>query len=150
MAKVARVLIADNDDTDRSLMEKAFEDVFPRAMPEFVRDGRDVIEHLRSAESWTGLILLDVSVQGTGAFAVLEWLQRHPGLAGIPVFVTSGASTALDQTRALALGAKGCLTKPHDFEGMRKFVANMENYCFPKTATLSGGRLKQSPGGYRF
>jgi CheY-like chemotaxis protein len=150
MAKVARVLIADNDETERSLMERAFEDVFPRAMPEFVRDGREVIEHLQSAESWTGLILLDVSMQGTGAFAVLEWLRRHPGLAGIPVFVTSDVSSALDETRALELGAKGCLAKPHDFEGMRKLVANMERYCFPKTATFSGGRFKQIHGGYRF
>jgi CheY-like chemotaxis protein len=67
------------------------------------------------------LILLDINFShGGGAmdwsgFTVMQWLQRFPELASIPVIMVSSADADKYRDKALAAGAAGYFQKPVDY-----------------------------------
>src|ERR1041385_415109 len=128
----ARVLIADDNENDRWLMERAFAAVLPDIRPEFVRDGREVIEFLDTANPLPDLLVLDHRMTRVDAFGVLKWLRQKPELAAIPVLIVSGANAATDVEKAMQLGARAYVSKPFDFAGMKQLVASLKQYL--KTA----------------
>ena len=58
------------------------------------------------------LILLDIMLPDANGFSVLERLQRHPELNGIPVVMLTSLSEPADVAKGLALGATGYMSKP--------------------------------------
>jgi CheY-like chemotaxis protein len=73
-------------------------------------DGLEALESLRRGHH-PDVILLDMLLPGLDGWDFLQERKRHPGLAGIPVVITT-ALTIADQEWAESLGANGYLRKP--------------------------------------
>ena len=113
LAKNRRILIVD----DNPVVLKAFE-------LKLKSDGFVVTTTSNSAavastaeQMLAELIILDVNFPPGGAmewngFTVMQWLNRFPELARLPVILISGSEAAEYKTKALAAGAVAFFQKP--------------------------------------
>lgn len=108
-----RVLVVDDNQT----VLKAFE-------TKLKADGFAVVTSSNSStvastveQNQAELIVLDVNFPSTGGmqwtgFTVIQWLQRFPELARIPVILISGEGSSVHKDKALAAGAIAFFEKP--------------------------------------
>lgn len=110
-----RVLVVEDDRDLRDLLVQLISiDGFDvRA----VDNGRDALEHLRTAER-PGLILLDLMMPIVDGFAFLRAQHATPELRDIPVIVLS----ALDRVPAAEFTDLEFLSKPLDFDRLLALV----------------------------
>ncbi len=69
------------------------------------------------------LLLLDVAMADVDGYAVCATLQQNKELSYLPVVLLGSPEQAIDTTRAVALGAVECLTKPVTDEVLLEKVA---------------------------
>jgi DNA-binding response OmpR family regulator len=72
-------------------------------------------------------VVLDVMMPDVSGLEVLQFMQRDPALADIPVIVVSAKSLPSDIRIGLDAGATMYLTKPVAFMDLRKAVENALN-----------------------
>ena len=70
-------------------------------------------------EAQPDVILLDLKLEDTDGFQLLEQLQENPNFRHIPVIVVSGLAFEADKKRALDLGAYKYLVKPINLNDLR-------------------------------
>ena len=115
------ILVAEDDETDRFLISRAFGKTEFGSSMVIARDGQEAVERLQSLGPGTRpkLLLLDLKMPRMDGFAVLEWLSSHPEQRPPLVVVLSSSVDPRDAERSAMLGADLHLTKPHD---SREFV----------------------------
>lgn len=104
-----RVVIADDDDDIRMLMEIAVR----KAGMELVAvadNGENALEAIRRTRPT--LALLDVSMPGLTGLDVCRAARLEPGLAGMTILVLSAGVDEASQEAAASAGADGFLSKP--------------------------------------
>ena len=108
--------------------DEAFEMLLPRLIQEanspvsfrFVYDGEEAINYLsgigefadREKHPFPKMVLLDLKMPKVNGFEVLEWKQKQPHLAALPVVVWSSSDLPIDKERAATLGASDYIVKP--------------------------------------
>ncbi len=108
------ILIADDDEDDRLLLEYAFSKAYVKCQLRLVGNGEEAITYLlgkrpyddREAFPMPSLVLLDLKMPMIDGYQVLEWLQTRPELKILPVVVHSGSMLPEDMARTASLGAK--------------------------------------------
>jgi CheY-like chemotaxis protein len=106
------VLIADDDGREvfACSMQAAGWMVFQAS------DGREALEV--AAAVGPHVIVMDVDMPRLDGLTALARLKLDPRTRDIPVVVCTGLNRARMETRAIALGCEGFVTKPCDAEGM--------------------------------
>jgi len=118
----APVLIVDDDEDTRRLMERAM--VLHGLPVRMAADGREVAEAMRKMPL-PRLILLDVDLPGTNGFRILQLLRQNKHTGAIPIIMVTSRSTAPDIVQGLSLGADGYLSKPVTLNTLRAAVAKV-------------------------
>ena len=80
---------------------------------ELINSGEVALEKIREGAK-PDLILLDIVMQGTNGFGVLDQLGSLPGASGIPVICLSSKNVTAFKTNAYHLGALDYLVKPYN------------------------------------
>jgi CheY-like chemotaxis protein len=119
-----QILVAEDDENDVLLLERAFKEAAIANPVRFVRDGQEAITYLeavcRSVERGEprapGLLLLDLKMPRRTGMDVLRWLHEQPILRCLPVIVFSSSANQSDVERAYLLGANAFVTKPSSVE----------------------------------
>jgi CheY-like chemotaxis protein len=115
MSARGRILVAEDEDADLQLMQRALAKAHVDTPVTYARDGDEVIHYLEGVSRYLPvLLLLDLKMPRVDGFAVLEWLQHRPGPASVSVIVVSSSSDSRDISRAGALGAHYYIVKPND------------------------------------
>lgn len=70
-------------------------------------------------------VLLDIMMPDVSGLEVLRFMRREPGLQEIPVVIVSARTLPADIRTGLEAGATAYLTKPVDFDLLRKTVAQV-------------------------
>jgi DNA-binding response OmpR family regulator len=145
--RIGTVLIAQDNEIERCLIEKAFlEAARPGSTLHFVRDARELIDYLMACARPPILIVLDTNLPRLGARSSLKWLKQNE-LSSVPVVIISDEGAPADHVMALAVGA--LLKKPRDFKGMKALVENLKKYSVgaPRTAANADAQcaLAQKP-----
>lgn len=79
--------------------------------------GEEALSYLKAAtlpqvsELRPLVMFCDVKMPGLSGFDVLKWIRDQPALAGMPVYMLSGADLESDRATARTLGAAGYLVK---------------------------------------
>jgi CheY-like chemotaxis protein len=118
------ILLADDDENDVFLFQRAARDAGIRHPLSIVRDGQEVIDYLaghapfadRAQYPFPCLIILDIKMPRKTGLEVLEWLSGQPALRNLPVMMFSSSTRADDIERAYALGANAFVVKPSSLE----------------------------------
>jgi CheY-like chemotaxis protein len=130
------ILLAEDDDNDVLLLERAFEKAGLRHSLRIVRDGDQAIQYLEGRGIYSDrkkfplpfLILLDLKMPGTGGFEVIQWIRREPELKRLLVVVLTSSNVQSDVDRAYELGANSYLVKPVSFDEMANLIQRFEMY----------------------
>jgi len=118
------VLLADDDENDRYLLDLAFEKNGLPNVLQVVRNGEEAIDYLRGdgvysdreKYPWPSLMLLDLKMPLVDDFEALAWWQKQEKTPAFPIIVLSSSSQERDIQRAMALGATEYCAKPVDFQ----------------------------------
>ena len=86
-------------------------------------DGAEAVEMVRRERP--GLVLMDVTMPGTGGWNAVRVLKEDPETLGVPIIVVTGLAGSWDRDASLAAGADDYLAKPVSpvrlLEEVRKF-----------------------------
>ena len=74
------------------------------------------------------LILIDISLQGTSGFRLLEWLRSTPAHKHLPAVMLTSSVAYHDIKQALDSGANSYIIKPPSLTEIQKMVATLVAY----------------------
>lgn len=139
-----RILVADDDEDDRMMIEEAFEEIRAERGGEieleFVHDGEELLETLqskrsssgtdRSSDDYPGIILLDLNMPRKDGRSALQEIKQDPKLCRIPVVVFTTSEAEEDIRLSYELGVSSFITKPVSFDCLIEVVKSMSRYWF--------------------
>jgi CheY-like chemotaxis protein len=117
----AEVLLAEDDDADVYLFQRAFQDAGVTAAVHVTHDGQECIDYLEERlrlamrGEWVRvprLLVLDLKMPRMSGMDVLRWRRDQPVLRTLPAIIFSSSSNQQDVELAYLLGACAFLTKP--------------------------------------
>jgi CheY-like chemotaxis protein len=128
MDKNLVILIAEDDEDDRLLIQEAFTEFQVSHPIEFVGNGAELIDYLvRCGEDPVttrnpALIILDINMPKMNGLEALERVKTHPDLRPIPVVMLTTSASPEHVTKSYQLGANSFLKKPTSYQRMMKLV----------------------------
>ena len=130
------VLVAEDDESDAFLMQRAFHSFGLMRPPHIVGDGGEAIAYIagegrysdRMAFPCPALIILDLKMPRVDGFQVLKWLNEHPDFRVIPTIVLSSSADPRDVKHSYCLGANGYLCKPSGFADFKEMLGKVIAY----------------------
>jgi len=130
------ILLAEDDDNDVLLIQRAFQKAGLRHVLKVVRDGEQAIAYLSGRGVYANrdtfphpfLVLLDLKMPGTDGFEVLRWVREEPQFKRLLIVVLTSSNLQADVDRAYELGANSYLVKPVEFEEMYHLLQRFEIY----------------------
>jgi len=121
MSETSRILIADDNEANRELLEAYLATVDCETA--IAVDGRDTLEKVVSFKP--DLILLDVMMPKLSGFEVCEKIKSDPVYKRIMILMVTALNELGDIERAVAAGTDDFLSKPVNKPELLKRVENM-------------------------
>lgn len=145
-AKKATVLLADDNETDRQLIEEAIMEAGVPLALYTVDDGEEAIEYLRHVGRYGNgqesprpqFILLDINMPIKDGRETLREIRADSALCTIPVIVMSTSSQSSEVERMYALGANSFIAKPDTFTNLVTMMSSLNQY-WNETVCLPNG-----------
>lgn len=78
--------------------------------------------------TWDGVII-DMQLPDTNGLTIAKWIKAQPSLTQLPFIFLSAHLSASDRLAAQALGAQGCLLKPHDPHALHKLLLLLRKHA---------------------
>lgn len=128
------ILVAEDNEDDVILIERAFKNAKMLNRLHVVKDGVEVIGFLRKEAginpegTSVGLILLDINMPRNNGFKVLNEIKADPSLTHIPVVILTTSDREEDVIEAFREGACSYVTKPVDFESFKSTIEGFDLY----------------------
>jgi len=123
------VLVADDDENDRLLIEEVFKEAGIQCCIRFVRGGLELMDYLHNRPPFEdkkcvtpNLILLDLNIPCMDGLEALEKIRAGAPTKVIPVIILSTAPDELTTFQAYALGANAVFLKPPAFEELKDAI----------------------------
>ena len=140
------ILAAEDEETDRFILNLGFERAkLPHALVT-VRDGAECVDYLsgtgvfadRALHPLPVLLILDLKMPRMDGFEVLGWLARRPDFKNLPVVVLSSSSDDSDIQKARGLGARDYFVKPTALSDLVKILQSLQTRWLLNTQTQGG------------
>ncbi len=130
------ILVAEDDEEDREIMEIVFSKLTCPAKMVFVENGEQLLAHLAAyGGAFEGLILTDLNMPRLNGKQVLKSLKEDTRYKHIPVVVFSTSAWGEDVQICYRAGASTFISKPDNMEGWTDMLTNICSYWF-RTALL--------------
>jgi serine/threonine-protein kinase len=115
-----RILVADDDDDWRELLERALAKRFPDAQIDLVRDGEQAIAKFE--EHPYSVVLVDLQMPAVDGIELTSRLRAEKASAATPIIVMTAAGGPGEWRRLSKMGADGFLVKPVDPEDIAMLI----------------------------
>ncbi len=131
------ILIADDDEDDRFLINRAMKECEMRNHLYFLGDGQELVDHLAGYLSGTHpganpvlpcLILLDLNMPRMDGREALKIVKNHNVLKRIPVVIMSNSKSPEDVEYSYKEGANSFFTKPLDYVNLVSLMSLLKAY----------------------
>ena len=141
------ILIAEDSESDRMLIELGFEKArFPFSL-QFARDGFCASEYLDGVGRYANrtkfpvpvILLTDLKMPGMDGFELLAWVRNHATWRNLPVIVLTGSDQSEDWRHALELGANSYVVKDLLMRPPPKLLDTIISYTSPATTAAGAG-----------
>ena len=125
-----KILIVEDDLGDVELIKESLKMSKFKIVLSHVSDGQECMEYLRrqgpyKAVKKPDVVLLDLNLPKKDGRQVLEEMKTDPLLKKIPVVILTTSDDETDINKAYALGANCFVTKPVDFDQLRRTLREM-------------------------
>jgi len=130
------ILVAEDDNEDRRIMEDAFREIGHEGMIKILEDGIELINYLKKeTSSGIKLIVLDLNMPLLNGTEVLRLLKQNNSCKAIPVIIFSTSLNNIEKRLCLELGAREYITKPSNYsdyiQTCREMVAITNETAIP-------------------
>jgi CheY-like chemotaxis protein len=130
------ILIAEDDENDVLLLQRAFQKNGFMGKFIIVSDGEEALEYLQAQGKYSDrekypfphLIVTDLKMPRRNGFEILDWLNKHPECSVIPTIVLTSSPSEEDIKQAYKKGANSYFVKPPDFDQLQKLVQDICHY----------------------
>ena len=134
------ILAAEDEETDRFILNLAFERAQLPGPLVTVNDGGECVDYLsgvgqfanRALHPLPALLLLDLKMPRMHGFEVLEWLVTRPEFKDLPAIALSSSSDESDIQKARQLGARDYFVKPQSLDDLVKILHRVHERWMPK------------------
>ena len=141
--KPITILMADDDDEDRMMTKKAWDNSRLANDLRFVEDGEELMEYLGRRGEYAdpvssprpGLILLDLNMPKMDGREALREIKSTPELRRIPIVVLTTSKAEEDIFRSYDLGANSFISKPVTFDRLVAIIQQIGTYWFELVET---------------
>lgn len=141
--KNVHVLVAEDYEDDRLLIQKAFRDVSSLDKLQCVENGVELIRYLRRESPYCDvekyplphLVILDLNMPKKDGRQTLKEIKEDKELCKIPVIIFTTSTQEEDIERMYKLGTNSYITKPSSFEDLMELAREIDTYWF-KTVEL--------------
>jgi CheY-like chemotaxis protein len=145
--------MADDDDDDFLLTQKALKESKLLNKLSRVKDGEELLDYLKQRGDYAdkatndyvrpGVILLDLNMPRKDGREALKEIKSDPELSDIPIVVFTTSKAEEDIYRSYKLGVNSFITKPVTFENLIQVMQTLGKYWFeivelPTNANGSG------------
>ncbi|WP_460943789.1 response regulator [Spirosoma daeguense] len=128
------VLLVDDDEDDRFLLQEVFRQYCPDYQLNCIEDGEELVHTLDKSSELPALILLDLNMPFMGGFEMLQTLKAIDHYKAIPVVMLTTSDQASDKQKALNLGADDFITKPATLNQFNQLILRIsQRWLQPKT-----------------
>lgn len=118
---MARILLADDDQTTRDLVQRALESEGFNV--DIAQDGSEALDSLKANGSSFDVLVTDVNMPGIDGITLAK--QAEEIVPGIRVLMMSGFAEELERAKAAAGGRVSVLSKPFTLEQVRGAVRSL-------------------------
>lgn len=130
------VLVAEDEETDYYLLDRALRQANLGIQIHWVRDGVDAIRYLKGEGEYADrdrfpipdMVMLDLKMPGTTGMEVLEWIRDNPRFRVIPTLVMTSSQQEKDVQQAYHLGANTYFVKPSRFDALTELCRQISSY----------------------
>lgn len=122
MAKLGKLLIVDDIEVNRAILQSLFEEEYDILEAE---NGLQAMEIIGREQSAISAMLLDIVMPKMDGYQVLEAMGNQGVLSAIPVVVITSESTAENELKAFEYGAAEIITKPFEPHLVQRRVSNL-------------------------
>ncbi|MDB6026191.1 MAG: response regulator receiver protein [Verrucomicrobiales bacterium] len=130
------ILIAEDDENDIHLLERALRKNGITNPVQVCRDGEEAINYLRGIDSYAdrtkypfpSVIFLDLKMPRKSGLDVLSWLKAHSECSVIPAIMLTSSREESDIAAAYKLGANSYIVKPLNFEKFQEMIKTAYDY----------------------
>lgn len=122
------ILVVDDDEDDRIIMDEAFQHIGYEAEVKKFIDGKALLHYLEQIDPslYPSVIVLDNTLPGLGAGDLLAILKTHPLYKPIPVVVYTTSVSPTQKQRLLSSGAYACLEKAASMQEIIKIAEDLK------------------------
>lgn len=120
MSLKEKILIADDSEMNRMLLEEILSDKYEYVM---AKDGTEAVDILEKNDD-IDLVMLDINMPKMDGFGVLEVMNLRHWISEVPVIIISSESDADFIRRGYDLGASDYIGRPFDLAVVRRRVEN--------------------------
>lgn len=154
MNETATILLAEDDETDVLLLQRALKDAGVINPLHVVGDGQEAVDYLTELQEapapgdrMPALLILDLKMPRMNGLDVLRWLRAEPGLRCVPAILFSSSARQHDIECGLAAGANAFVVKaPATSERIEfaRFIKSWLHFNQLPLACSEGFRASQS------
>jgi CheY-like chemotaxis protein len=130
MHRPMTILLAEDNEDDILLMQRAFQKIDAKPAIQVVRNGEEAIRYLegegefadRKSFPFPALIISDLNMPRKDGFDLIKWLRAHPECFVIPIVVLTTSEPDGRIREAYRLGANACMRRPSTFDELLKLL----------------------------
>lgn len=131
------ILLAEDDEADVYLLQRAFKDAGVTNPLHVAHDGKECVDYLEEAMRLAlrgetvripCLLLLDLKMPRLNGIDVLQWRRDQPIFRTLPVIVFSSSGNQQDIELAYTLGASAFTVKPPTTDERVAFVRSIDSF----------------------
>jgi len=117
------ILLADDDEDDRTFFKEAFEEIKLETKVTLVNDGVELMNHLkRNGHKKPHILFLDLNMPRKNGMECLLEIRNSRNLKDIPIAIYSTSSAEEDIEETFVKGANVYIRKPNDFTELKKIL----------------------------
>jgi len=132
-----RILLAEDDNTDRVLFKEALEELPVNASLETVENGEELMQWLSYEDNeLPDVLFLDLNMPRKNGFAALGQIKRDPNLEGLPVYIFSTASDEEMVKQVYKDAAHYFIRKPNKFNVLKSLIYKALTYVVDENPSL--------------
>lgn len=128
------IIIADDDQDDRLLLQEAFNHIKIPNPVYFTENGIELLQMLEQNDyhhaQKTGLILLDLNMPMKNGFEALKEIKSNEQLMHIPTVIYTTSSLEEDIISSYRHGANAYIIKPQSFQAILDIVVTVYKFWF--------------------